>query len=64
MPTRDSSTFLSRDRKDGKTEHFFNGPGDGDKHGHVVERRDENDNVEYDYARDVEGTEYDVGGGK
>jgi hypothetical protein len=55
---------LSRDRKDGKTEHFFNGPGDGDKHGHVVERRDENDNVEYDYARDVEGTEYDVGGGK
>lgn len=64
MGTKDSSIFKTADRKDGsgKTDHYFNGPGDGKKHGHVVERRDESDNVVYDYARDVEGTEYNTGG--
>lgn len=64
MGTKDSSIFKTVDREDGsgKTDHYFNGPGDGGKHGHVVERRDEDDNVEYDYVRDVEGNEYDTGG--
>lgn len=38
----------------GKRDHYFNGPGDGERHGHVVEKK----RGEYLYVRDVEGNVY------
>lgn len=60
MGTFNSSSFRSSDRDDGsgKTDHYFNGPGDGSNHGHVVERTNEDGDREYDYVRDVEGDVY------
>lgn len=42
------------------TNTFFNTPGDGKAHGHVKSRDHSDGTTEYLYARDVEGTEYDV----
>lgn len=43
-------------RQDGKRDHYFNaGPGDGKRHGHVVEGKQPGT---YHYARDVEGNVY------
>lgn len=56
--TFDSSVFKSKDRDDGKTEHLFNGPGDGNQHGHVVSKNDDQGNATYSYVRDVEGDVY------
>jgi len=54
--TMRSSAFTTKNnRTDGKTNHYFNGPGDGKRHGHVVEGPKPG---EYDYARDVEGNVY------
>lgn len=55
-----STAFPSSQRKDrsGKSDTYFNGPGDKDRHGHVVESTDEHDSQTYHYVRDVEGNEY------
>jgi len=55
MGTMDSTAFRDHERGDGsgKSDIHFNGPGDGDKHGHVV-RSSEEDH----YVRDVEGNVY------
>jgi hypothetical protein len=61
--TQNSTAFRTRERTDGsgKTDVFFNGPGDGAAHGHVVEGgTNANGSTNYIYARDVEGNEYDV----
>lgn len=40
---------------------YFNaGPADGDTHGHVKHSNNPDGTTDYLYARDVEGTEYDV----
>lgn len=52
---RESTAFKSRVRKDGKEEILFNRPGDGARHGHVVQ--DPNSRETY-YARDEDGNEY------
>ena len=57
MGTFDSSAFKDKERADGKRDIYFNGPGDGAKHGHVVANPDGS----YEFARDVEGNTYDVG---
>jgi len=58
MGTFDSTAFRDSERNDGsgKRDIYFNGPGDGANHGHVVENADGS----YEYARDVEGNSYDV----
>ena len=56
--TSNSSVFKSKDRKDGRTDHYFNGPGDGAKHGHVVESKKSDGSSRYPFARDVEGNVY------
>lgn len=58
MGTFDSSAFKDEEKKDGsgKRDILFNGPGDGGSHGHVVTNPDGS----IEYARDVEGNEYDV----
>lgn len=55
-----STAFRERQRQDGsgKTDIFFNTPGDGDKHGHVVQHEDADGNTAYDFVRDVEGNTY------
>lgn len=60
MATMNSSAFRSSERNDGsgKTDVYFNGPGDGSSHGHVVEKTDGDGNRSYDYVRDVEGNVY------
>jgi hypothetical protein len=60
MGTHDSSAFKDQERKDGsgKRDVYFNGPGDGKRHGHVVERRRSDGTREYPYVRDVEGNVY------
>jgi hypothetical protein len=60
MGTFDSSAFKDKEKKDGsgKRDIFFNGPGDGKRHGHVVERTRSDGTREYPYVRDVEGNEY------
>lgn len=54
----DSSAFRDTERKDGsgKRDIYFNGPGDGANHGHVVVNPDGS----YEHVRDVEGNTYDV----
>jgi hypothetical protein len=63
MVTSDPTSFRESDRNDGsgKTDTYFNSPGDGDAHGHVVSHQDSSGQTSYDYARDTSGTEYDVG---
>ena len=58
--TMNSSAFRTRDRNDGsgKRDTFFNGPGDADRHGHVVERTGADGSTEYLFVRDVEGDVY------
>ncbi len=60
MGTMDSSAFKDQDRKDGsgKRDVLFNGRGDGNRHGHVVERKGRDGKTEYVYVRDVEGRVY------
>lgn len=54
-----STAFRTRTRQDGsgKTDVFFNRPGDGSDHGHVVQREDGGNTV-YDYVRDEDGNVY------
>jgi hypothetical protein len=54
MGTHDSSAFKDKERENGKRDILFNGPGDGSKHGHVVENTDGS----YSFVRDVEGNVY------
>ena len=58
--TTNDTAFRTRERQDGsgKTDILFNSPGDGSRHGHVVERTDSEGNKSYPYARDVEGNVY------
>jgi hypothetical protein len=58
--TMDSTAFRTRNRNDGsgKRDVWFNSPGDGAAHGHVVERDAPDGSRSYDYVRDVEGNEY------
>lgn len=58
--TMNSTAFRSRQRRDssGKTDTWFNEPGDKSQHGHVVESTDESSNQKYHYVRDVEGNIY------
>ncbi len=60
--TMRSTSFKSkRQRNDPSVmNHYFNGPGDGERHGHVKERRNSDGSVSYPYVRDVEGNEYDT----
>jgi len=64
--SNDGSAYLDRNprERDGKRDYFFNESGNmSDPHGHVVESRDSTpDHTVYDYARDVDGTEYNVRG--
>jgi hypothetical protein len=60
MGTFDSTAFRSYDKADGTHNVLFNGPGDGEQHGHVVSHEEGGETV-YDYVRDVEGNTYDVG---
>jgi len=59
--TYNSSVFRSVPQRNnpGVTNHYFNGPGDGSKHGHVKEDRRSDGTTEYPYVRDVEGREVD-----
>jgi len=54
MGTQDASAFSDKVGKDGDRDIYFNGPGDGRNHGHVV--IDPNDR--YKFVRDVEGEVY------
>lgn len=54
MGTFDSTAFKDKQRSDGKRDIYFNGPGDGGNHGHVVQNGDGS----YDHVRDVEGRVY------
>lgn len=58
MGTMDSSAFGKKDRTDGsgKRDVWFNGPGDGKQHGHVVEKVDGAGNRTYPYVRVSRGT--------
>jgi hypothetical protein len=60
VATSDSSAFKDKERKDGSGERdiYFNGPGDGERHGHVVERKRPDGTRDYPYVRDVEGNVY------
>jgi hypothetical protein len=60
MGTQDSSAFKDKERKKepGTRDIYFNGPGDGKRHGHVVERQRPDGTREYPYVRDVEGNVY------
>jgi hypothetical protein len=58
MATSNSSSFKSSTRKDGRSQHLFNGPGDGGKHGHVVQSSNPSGPTKYHYVRDVEGNVY------
>ena len=58
MAASNRSNFKSNNRKDGRTHHLFNGPGDGGKHGHVVESSKPGSPTKYHYVRDVEGGVY------
>lgn len=58
MGTFDSSAFREHERPDGKTDIFFNGPGDGANHGHVVQHQGPDGQTVYDHVRDVEGNVY------
>jgi len=42
------------------TNHFFNTPGDGKRHGHVKEQENADGTTSYPYVSDVEGNEYDT----
>ena len=55
-----STAFRTRQRRDGsgKTDILFNRPGDGDQHGHVVQREGADGNTEYIHARDEDGNVY------
>lgn len=55
-----SSAFKSRPNRTNEEamNHYFNGPGDGDNHGHVQEIIQPDGNATYPYVRDVEGNEY------
>ena len=54
MGTNNSSAFRDNERPSGQHDIYFNGPGDGGAHGHVVTNPDGG----YDYVRDVEGNVY------
>lgn len=54
MGTFDSTAFTHTQRPNGQESILFNGPGDGQNHGHVVT----NPQGGYDYVRDVEGNVY------
>lgn len=54
MGTMDSSALKDQERPDGRRDIYFNGPGDGGNHGHVVQNPDGT----YDFVRDVEGNTY------
>ena len=58
--TMNSTAFEDRERRDGsgKRDILFNTPGDGSKHGHVVEKTNPDGTTEYIHARDVEGNVY------
>lgn len=58
--TMKSTSFKSQPQRSdcATTNHYFNGPGDGSKHGHVKETRRPDGSVSYPYVRDVEGNEY------
>ncbi len=60
MGTMDSSAFKSEPKPNdpSKTDTFFNGPGDGPAHGHVVESQNADGTPNYHYVRDVEGNVY------
>lgn len=59
MGTFGASAFKDKGRKDsGKRDIYFNAPGDGSKHGHVVQSPGRNGNTRYHYVRDVEGNVY------
>lgn len=66
LGTFNSTSFSDKERSDGsgKRDIYFNGPGDGANHGHVVQREGADGNTVYDYVRDVEGNEYNVSGGQ
>src|SRR2546423_149855 len=57
VSTRGSSAYEDKPKQDGsgKRDIYFNAPGDGDRHGHVVERHDSGGRPQYHYVRDVEG---------
>ncbi len=52
------SSSKTQRRDPSVTNHYFNGPGDGDQHGHVQEKRNSDGSKLYPYVRDVEGNEY------
>jgi len=54
MGTYNSTAFSDKTRPDGTMDIYFNGPGDGPNHGHVVVGPD----GDYKYVRDVEGNVY------
>lgn len=61
--TMGSTSFLDKPQRadPSVTNTFFNsGAGDSDNHGHVKYRTKPDGTIEYLYARDVEGNEYDV----
>lgn len=60
MGTYDATAFREQVRSDGKTNIYFNGPGDGPNHGHVVQHQGPDGQVVYDFVRDVEGNEYNL----
>lgn len=58
-----STAFRDRTQRDDPSvnnTYFNSGKADSEKHGHVKYRKNTDGTVEYLYARDVEGNEYDV----
>jgi hypothetical protein len=60
MGTNNSSAFHDQPKPTdpSKRDILFNGPGDGNIHGHVVTQGEVNGQVNYVYVRDVEGNVY------
>lgn len=55
-----STVFKSRQKSDGsgKTDHYFNAPGQSRRHGHVTESQLPDGNTKYHYVRDADGDQY------
>lgn len=60
--TMGATSFRDKPQRDDPTvtNTYFNTPGDREAHGHVKYRNNPDGTTDYQYARDVEGNEYDV----
>lgn len=61
--TFNSTSFKDKPQRDNPSimnTYFNSGKVDGNAHGHVQHRRNSDGTTDYFFARDVEGTEYDV----